>query len=304
MKRTITTITAALICLTACISNAALADDEVVSSSGRSPLLPNFYPAAGQWILNSELLYDETTSKSGFKINRTLANERLRYGATNNTEIYIAQKYLIDRNSSLPQTRFYSPELSATYRYIQTNDKVFSAGITYMPATDQSTVMQNKDQVGFVLNYSKLVDENYWVTGELWYSYTGKRNAAVDEEIGTLVSEINSLSAKLKLSKKVERTAYSAYAGIAKKSDYKFIPIYMNCYYYAPACTAYANPDLIPSLGVEISHKFSSKTYVTFSYSAIHQTGTATIYPTGSPPSTRNQDTLRQIFVIYLTNEF
>jgi hypothetical protein len=303
MKRIITT-TAVLICLMACASTAALADDEAVASSGRSPLLPNFYPAAGQWILNSELLYDETTLKSGFKINRTLANERLRYGITNQTEVNIAQKYLIDRNSALPVNRFYSPELALTHRFFQISDQFFSAAINYIPSTDRGEVMQNKEQIELALKYSKLVEENYWLTGEVSYSYTGKRNAAFDEEIGSLVSDINSLSAKIKLSKQRERTAYSAYLGITKKSNYKFIPIYMNCYYYAPACTAYADLDLIPSLGIEVSHKFASKTFLTFSYSAIHQTGTATIYPTGSPPSESNRDTCRQIFGIYLTNEF
>jgi hypothetical protein len=304
MKITSTAVAAIFICLITCVSASVLAQDEGTSASNRSPLLPNFYPAAGQWILNSELLYDETTSKSGFKINRTLANERLRYGVTNQTEFNIAQKYLIDRNSALPQTRFYSPELSLTHRFVQINDQFFSAAVTYMPATDRGTLMQNKEQIELALKYSMLVEENYWLTGEVSHSHTGKRNAAFDEEIGALVSDINSLSAKLKLSKQRERTAYSAYLGVTKKSNYKFIPFYMNCYYYAPACTAYANLDLIPSLGIEVSHKFASKTFVTFSYSAIHQTGTATIYPTGSPPSQSNRDIFRQIFGIYLTNEF
>ncbi len=301
MKRT---ITAALICMMICASTAVVADDEVTQASSTSPLLPNFYPAAGQWILNSGLFYEEMTFRSNAFDTKVIAHEKIQFGYTAQTEFSVSQKYLLDRDPTLPRTRFYSPELSAIHRFVQSNDTIVSAAITYMPATDRSTLMQNKEQIRLFLDYSKLINEDYWTTTEVSFSHTGKRDAANDEETGALVSEVNSISAKFKLSKQIERAAYSAYLAVTKKNDYKFIPSYMNCYYYAPACTAYADPDLIPSFGVEVSHNLTSKMFIKFSYLAIHQTGTATIYPTGRPPSVRTQDTLRQIFGIHLINQF
>jgi hypothetical protein len=304
MKIKITTTAVTLIWLMTCFSSAAVAVEEaqVSSSASRSPLMPNFYPAAGQWILNSGLVYDDTTSKSWYQVTKTLANATIRIGITDRTEFRLSQAHLLDREPSVIKSGFYSPDLSISHRFSETGGDIFGTFISYTPATDKNSLMQNKEQVRLSLNYSKFIDNEYWITGEVTDSRIAKRHAAVEEESGSLLSEVDSVTAQLKLSKKIHRTAYSIYGNVTHKDQYEFVPIwYGNCFSHAPACTAYTKGTLSPSLGIELSHDLMPKTFVVLSYSVSQQNRTA-VLPRNS--LVVSQENFRQILGIYLVNEF
>jgi hypothetical protein len=294
-------MTAALICMSTVFSGSAVADDEGGSSSKRSPLLPNFYPAAGQWALESGLIYDEMIYGTGFKFSKTVAQEKLGYGFSNQTAAYVSQKYMVEREP-LPKNRFYSPEISITHRFTQVKNEILSTTIAYTPKTDNGIPIQSKEQLRLGMNYSKLLDNEIWQSSEVSYSHTSNR---LTDEFDYLPSTVNVVSAKFGFAKKIDKITYRSYLEISKKFDYKAIPIYKSsCSYHAPACTAYVETGLIPSLGIEASRELFSKTFVNFAYLVSQQNRTSTVYSTGLPSEVRSTQMLTQVFGIYLINEF
>ena len=253
MKRTITTIAAALICWMASVSTAVLADDEVKPTSGRSPLLPNFYPAAGHWI--SETNYSEVklTLNSSWSTQLQKVEQSLRYGITDQTEVVVAQPYAIKTNIE-ELGDFYNPLIGIEHRLdISDSENIYAVGLSIRPELSYAGYQPSLKQQQI---FSKLS----WKLGSnLWLGLQGKYT---NTQQNTIVSTSEDFSIQFNVSSSWDATSALFTIGLSKTPDFIARVLYRN-----PIALSSIESEISPIATTSISHRFGNSLYGIFDFS-------------------------------------
>jgi hypothetical protein len=186
MKSKKITTTVTLIWLVAFVSGAALADNENAPLAGKSPLMPNYFPAKGMII--SDTGYSQIETKIDFissSSKNTLSNltQRLRYGITDKTEMSLSQSYVISsENHDSIFGKYYfeigdfdNPIFGLEHRLgISDSKKIYAIGLNVRPEVSYSEYAKySKEQIIFG-KFDWQFDEDFWlsISGKYTSSYT------------------------------------------------------------------------------------------------------------------------------------
>ncbi len=265
MKSKKITTTVTLIWLVAFVSGAALADNENAPPAGKSPLMPNYFPAKGMIISDTGYSQIETKTKSNasiFSFTTTLNNveQKIRYGITDQTEVFLTQAYAIGGDEYLSvsgknyfEIGFHNPVLGAEHR-LDFSDKqnIYAVGLKIKPEVSYSGYRQSQKQQQIYGKYSWQVGDNIWLSARLEYTNT--------QEI-TSASNIEDFSVQFSVSKRWEENSASFGIGLNKTFDYTGRVLYRN----PIALTSVAN-EISPTATASFSHSFGNSFYGIFDY--------------------------------------
>ncbi len=160
-----TTINSIFVCIILFNCGAALADQDDLSLPGsRSPLLPDFYPATGKWI--SESNYSEMESKFGTNsaLKLTKFDQTLRFGVSDQTEIFIKQEYAIQSDFGAIG-ELYNPTIGTRYRLNQSDsDHIYLLGLAVRPEVSYAGINQYSTDQQIFGKYSWKVEDDVWIS--------------------------------------------------------------------------------------------------------------------------------------------
>lgn len=265
MKRTITTIAVALICLMTCLSRAAMADDENASPPGKSPLMLNYFPKKGVFISDTGYSEIETTLGSSISITTNkLTNivQKFRYGITDQTEVSVTQAYAISEEdvnflgireySEIGE--FHNPVFGLEHRLsISDSKKIYSVGLNVRPEVSYSSYKKWEQQAQIFGKLSWLID------GDIWVGIQGKYKI-FQQVLPTANNE--EISIEINASKSWNEISAFVSLDLFKPSKYS-----MSSYFAAPNSYLIIDSGVSPKIISAISYNFGSKFYGILDYS-------------------------------------
>jgi hypothetical protein len=265
MKRTIATIAAALICLISCLSTAAIAEDEIASSAGKSPLMLNYFPKKGVFI--SDTGYSEIETKYSFSSSsrtNTLKNivQRFRYGITDQTEVSVTQAYAIsEEDVNFLGTReyseigeFHNPMFGLEHRLsISDSKKIYSVGLNVRPEVSYSGYQKWGQQQQIFGKLSWLID------GDIWVGIQGKYKI-FQQVLPTANNE--EISLEINASKSWNEISAFVSLDLFKPSKYS-----MSSHFTAPNSYLIIDSGVSPKIISAVSYNFGNRFYGILDYS-------------------------------------
>jgi hypothetical protein len=176
MKSKKITTTVTLIWLVAFVSGAALADNENAPPAGKSPLMPNYFPAKGMIISDTGYSQIETKSKSNasiFSFTTTLNNveQKIRYGITDQTEVSLTQAYAVGMENSsvlgkdyVEIGEFHNPVLGVEHRLdFSDKENIYAVGLSIRPEVSYSGYQQTQKQQQVYGKYNWHASDDIWL---------------------------------------------------------------------------------------------------------------------------------------------
>jgi hypothetical protein len=301
MKRTITT-TAVLICLMACLSRAAMADDENASSEGKSPLMLNYFPKKGVFISDTGFSEIETTRGSSISIatnKLTSIVQKFRYGITDQTEVSVTQAYAIsEEDVNFWGTReyseigeFHNPMFGLEHRLsISDSKKIYSVGLIVRPEAPYSGYQKWEQQQQIFGKLSWLID------GDVWVGIQGKYKI-FQQALPTANNE--EISIEISASKSWNKISAFVSLDLFKPSRYS-----TSSFFAAPNSYLIIDSSISPKIISAASYNFGNKFYGILDYSWQSVTRNVTSIVMGVNQRSFENTMTTQIITARLVKEF